>query len=438
MGRIRIQISNDGLTATAQVDAGTPMTRDGLVELLQSSGVRHGLDDAALAELATRLSDEQCRGSFVVARGTPAVPGRDGHLELARAAGQRPGATAADGHMDYHERGALWAAAIGDAVAVWHPPVPGTPGCDVRDRRLPPPPPTDAPPRLGDGVRRDGERIVAARDGVVRHVVDREIDVLPLWQHDGDVDLQSGNLRARGTVVVRGDVHEGFEVHATGDVLIGGSVLSGQVRADGNVLIEQGVLGDSAIVAGADIACRIGTAARLEAGGCVRVRDHLAHCRVIADRIELLHGRGRVVGGELRARQSVWVLEAGTAAGARTLLIVADVSDQQQEVVRCDARTQQLRRAGRKLGADQDRGKGGKIGRQAVGAADRALAERLALARRQRELMRVATIEVRTRLHPGVQLRIGAEKLDIEQTTDGGSFRRDDEQGHIVRQGREP
>lgn len=66
------------------------------------------------------------------------------------------------------------------------------------------------------------------------------------------------------------------------------------------------------------------------------------------------------------------------------------------------------------------------------------MAERLALARRQRELMRVATIEVRTRLHPGVQLRIGAEKLDIEQTTDGGSFRWDDEQGHIVRQGREP
>src|SRR5439155_15672399 len=139
------------------------------------------------------------------------------------------------------ERGLLHPAVTGATVARVVPPQPGTPGRDVFGAAIPAAAGRPAPLRLGPGVR-PGERgeVIATRDGVIAFQAG-SVDVVPLWQHKGDVDLASGNLHAHGSLLVTGDVHEGFLVETDGDVVVQGAVLDACIKAGGNAVIAQSV-----------------------------------------------------------------------------------------------------------------------------------------------------------------------------------------------------
>ncbi|HLQ36657.1 MAG TPA: FapA family protein, partial [Planctomycetota bacterium] len=343
-----------------------------------------------------------------------------------------PGAESADGHIDYHERSLLHATAVGEQIAKLEAPVPAVPGRCVRGRELNLPAPKPDPTRLGEGVSAAADgRVVSKRDGVVFLVPGKSVDVVALWQHKGDVDLHSGHLHTRGSLLVTGDVHEQFKAEATGDVLVKGAVLSGIVRAGGAAVVDQAVQGaGSEVHAGGNLTCRHGNGALLAANGTVRMQEAV-HCRVRGQDVELLRGRGKVVGGELRARHAIAVLAAGTEGGAETLLATADLTDQLAELVRLETAERAVQRQGQKY-AHGDSGRSGKLTRAAVGTGDKAQAERLRHAERQRDLLREARIEVKGPLYPGVSVQFGQFTHKIDEPRTGVTFRWDATSNTIV------
>lgn len=436
VGRLRIQIATDGLTAEVHVSRGAAMVRSELEGLLAAAEVVFGLDAEKITELAARLVEETWVGRAVVARGVAPQPGQDGRLELTCQPGPIAGVVTPTGNIDFHERALLCSAVAGEVVATIVPPVIGSPGTDVRGRAIAGPPPKTVAPRLGPGCEAgpDGQ-ILAVVDGVVRRVGDKEIDVLQLWKHDSNVDLHSGNLHIKGTLVVRGDVCEGFTVAATGDVVVQGAVLDGHVEAHGNVVVGQSIQGHCEVHASNDLSCRHATAAHLEADGVVRIQDQAVHCIIRGHDIEMLRGRGHVVGGELRAAHSIKVLEAGTEAGAETVLVAADMTEQHKELARREAAGHKVARQSQKVlvgSGRSDRGKGGKLGRDQVNSENLAMTQRLEVARRQRELLQHASITVKSRLHPGVRIQLGLARLEIQEPLLGATFRWNDEQNAIV------
>ena len=414
MGRLRIDITADGITAELVVAAGPPASAVDVQAALAAASVNHGLDLDAIAAASSRLQDPQHQGRTVVARGSAARPGNDGRLELTWPLGLQPGTEAGDGHVDFRERQFLHPVSAGTVCARIVEPEAGAPGRSVRGAVLPAKAGRPVAVRPGPGLQLAGDRLIAVRGGTLVGN-GTAIDVVPLFQHGADVDYRSGNLHTDGALVVRGDVREGFAATATEAVHVLGAVLDSSVHGGGSVRIEQGVLGPtSLVVAGTDLWCRHATGATLQAGRLLTFGDGASHCRAAATDIVATTGRGAVFGGELRARQRVAVRSAGRDPGAPTTLAVADLTTANAELVRNTGRDQKLaeraRHKARTLGSS-----GGKSLRQATRLGDAAQQERLQLRLQQRELLRTACIEVLDQLHLGVRLGFGEHNHTVTE-----------------------
>lgn len=430
VARIRIQIAADGSLAEAIAAPGAACPLDELRRTVTTAGVVAGVDEAALQQFSQRLADPGFEGTFAIARGTAAAHGDDGRVECGLDTRLVPGQEHADGHIDFRERGRLQPIAVDQVLGHVVPPTAGTVGTDVRGRRLEPRPGRAHTVRFGQGVRLDEGRLVATRGGVLLRD-ERQLDVVPLHSHGGDVDYKSGNLHTEGSLEIRGDVRAGFTATAGGDVTVTGTVEGGSVTAGGSVQVSQAVLGTDAVVrAGASIGCRHATSARLVAGEAVDVGDHLTRCVVRGARIRLQHGRGAVVGGELRARHSIQCLGAGVDGGATTLLAVADVTAEQAELVRRagpDSKAGRMAVRGQRDGGRAD----GKARRAAVRSTDALQDEKLRLLQAQRELLQSASVEIAGTAHAGVRIRFGTVTRQIDEPRTGIRFRWDPDRNDI-------
>ena len=380
-----------------------PVDLDGA---LTTAKVVHGLDQPAIATLAQKAADPSFAGKAVVARGTPSQPGKDGSLDDSPPFGQLPGQLRADGSIDYRERHFLVPVADGMALGRLLPPTAGEPGRDVHGQPLAAKAGKALTLRIGPGVRLTDGRLFASRSGVLLRD-GRQIDVVPLYSHSGDVDYASGSLHSEGAIEVGGDVREGFAVAAHGDVHLHGALLDGTVTAGGSVRIEQGVLGAAARVkAGGDVWCRHATGATLAGDGGVVFADQAAHCRIHAATVAARTGRGTILGGEVRAKRSIVVLVAGTPAGAATRFAVGDLLDvAASSVAATNLDHKVTERARQRLtlqGPDR-----GKALRGSLRIADTRLQDELQLRLRQRELLASAFVEVHDTLHPGVRVAFG-------------------------------
>ncbi|HEY8415517.1 MAG TPA: FapA family protein, partial [Thermaerobacter sp.] len=238
------------------------LTLEDVLAALRQRGVVHGID----RDVLRRVLEEGAPGPVVVARGTPAVHGRDGQFRpvvpvdpaarQARQAG-RQGAARGDPRL-----GGAWPS-VPEGALLGHitPPSPGRPGRDVRGREIAPRPGRPARVTCGPGALRvpapgGEEEVRATRAG--RPVFQRvgrnawRVDVVPLLVHEGDVDAQTGPVRFHGDIVVTGNVREGMKVVASGRIHVHGYVENGYLQADGDIRVDGGVI-QSRVVAGARI-----------------------------------------------------------------------------------------------------------------------------------------------------------------------------------------
>jgi len=406
VGRLRIVVAADGLSAEVHVAKGAPCTEAELRNELAQANVVFGLDDAAIAQLANTLVQPEWVGKAVVARGTAPIAGDDGRLMVLGPPGLRPGRQHADGHIDYRERQCLLPVTADVCVATLVEPGNGTPGRSVQGRALPSKPGAPLRVRIGPGLRQEGDRLFSLRGGALV-LVPPLVDVVPFYVHSGDVDYESGNLHSDGAIEVRGDVHEGFTVDATADVRVTGAVLDATVTAGGKVIVDQGVLGGhAAVTAGTDLYCRHATGAQLRARDALTFGDQASHCRLHASRIVATSGRGTIFGGELRAKDAIVVRTAGTPIGSPTTFVVADVTDDEAELIR-QAITD-LKVADRALQRGRNEpGRGAKVARDVVRATNPAQQAMIRLRLLQRERLRTAVVEIHDTLHPGVRIQFG-------------------------------
>jgi len=430
VSRIRVTISTDGLTAEASAEAGDACTREQVQMAITGAGVAAGVDADAVARFVEAVAGSTAVAPAVIARGRTAEPGVDGRMMYRFAFAPIVGRPAPGGRIDFHERELLHPVVEGEIVGTVVDPTTGVAGFDVRGRTLLAKPGKPHGTRLGAGVQLDGHHVLATRNGVVVQNA-RTLDVVDLWQHSGDVDLKSGNLHTRGSLAVQGDVRDGFGVDAGGDIVVGGAVQHATVVAGASVRIGAGALEGSHVRAGGGITARHATSSRLDAGLDVQLADEATHSFLRGETIGIVSGRGTAFGGELRARTAIALLAAGTANGAPTLLAVADVVDEQAELVRS---TNQDSKANRNFGRPARDGDGpsGKSARTALKSDDRARNERLRIVQRQRALLREATITVTGTVHAGVRIRFGDATLVVDTPRTHVRFRWDATDNRIV------
>ncbi len=106
---------------------------------------------------------------------------------------------------------------------------------------------------LGPGTEIDGDTIVSSFAGRPFFREGR-IQVLAVYEVNGDLDFSVGNIDFVGDVIIRGDIKPGYSIHTSGSVTVRGTTEHATIIA-GQHIVLTGVLGHGEIVleAGGDI-----------------------------------------------------------------------------------------------------------------------------------------------------------------------------------------
>lgn len=417
--RVTVRVAPDKLLAWVTVRRGAPALSAELLDVLTQAQVLAGVDQRVLELLTAGLAESEFAiNDELVARSTPPEEGEDGEFRPAFKDGIQPGHVREDGTVDFHDRELLKPVQKGACVGQILAARPGNAGYRVDATPLAPRPVREVDLSLGPGVECDSQGVVrAVRAGVIVYLAGQSLDVVDQHVHPGPVDLRSGHLQMEGCLVVNGDVCRAFAASATGDLEIRGGVENGSARAGGNLRIRRGVRGGdgSMVCAGGDLSVQYAERATLYAGRLLQVADSV-HSQLAAPRVEVT---ARLRGGLTRAELSVVVKELGSAQGFETELSLGEpLEPPLEQAQRNMERAKAMRVVGlshRDFGdRTERRAKGGKLGRA---RADLERAERQALierVRRRETLSRVAFVQANL-IHPGVVVRVGHEKLEVEQ-----------------------
>ncbi|GAB4268820.1 MAG: hypothetical protein Kow0092_22690 [Deferrisomatales bacterium] len=299
-----------------------------LLESLGKVGIRRGvLREALVKVLRAARAQSKAVKDVVVAQGRAPIHGREPGYQLLFNPEKKVGKLLDGGRIDFREADAVKNVHTGDPLAKIVPAVEPVPGYLVDGTTLQPK--MERPQGLRPGenteVSKHGLQVLAATDGMVVikggrfHVVDEYL--VPT-----DVDYRSGNIRASGSVIVRGFVKPGFEVQAGRDVRISRDVEEGRVQAGGEVVVIGGVTAGSRIVAGKGVQAKYLQNARVDTGGDVEVKLSITNSAVYAKgKVTAVGAKGAILGGEVNAALGIEALTIGSDTSRTHVAVGVDL-----------------------------------------------------------------------------------------------------------------
>ncbi|NUU76328.1 DUF342 domain-containing protein [Paenibacillus xylanilyticus] len=312
---LSVVLSEDKSTAYLEFskqEEGFACTLDELEQYIAGQGIKYGVLREALLVFVNQpetFINSQCK----IAEGIPAVPGTDGYIKVLVGmddSNERRPLEAEDGKVDYKEVTRLNNVKSGQIIAERIPPVEGTVGRAVTGEEIPFRPGKDARFKIGKNVviNPDGSAMYAALDGLVTKTEGNKLNVFPVYEINGDVDYNVGNIDFVGTVVIRGNVLTGFKIRAAGDIRVVGGVEGAELEAGGSVEITGGIIGynKGLVQAGHNVKCTFIQEGNVDAGEDVLVSQSIMHSNIRAGRAVICAGtKGLIVGGSIQAGENV-------------------------------------------------------------------------------------------------------------------------------------
>ncbi|MGL5360498.1 MAG: DUF342 domain-containing protein, partial [Shewanella sp.] len=317
---MRLTISQDNMQASLSLTApwgGKAIDLPQILVHLKQHKVCMGLSklniERLLAQQHTLKGGERCQGD--IAQGKSPCHGTNARLErkvvLARERLLQPQARE-DGSVDMRNLGALIVVKPKDLLMVKHPATAGSPGYNVKGEVLKQKPGKDLLLQPGSGTMldpKDPNRLIATVAGQPVEIRSgmKVDDVLQLK----DVDISTGHISFKGSILISGDVHEGMMVKSGGDITVMGFVDSATLEAQGDITVSKGIIGrqlnandySTRIEAQGQISAQFVQYSQLEAKGDILVTKQLLHSRVLtAGSLNVSDAsgqRGDLVGGSI-------------------------------------------------------------------------------------------------------------------------------------------
>lgn len=338
-GSIAIEISPDKMQASLKLTAAWGGKQIDLPEILthlKKNNVCMGLSklkiQALLKQLSTLKPGEVCQSE--IAQGKAPVNGLNAVLErkvfLARERLLQP-QEREDGSVDMRNLGAMIVVKANDLLMVKHLATEGTPGYNIKGEVLKQKPGKDAVLQAGTGTAfhpRDPNKLIATVPGqpVETRTGMNVDDVLQLK----DVDISTGHVTFKGSILITGDVHEGMIVKSSGDITVMGFVDSATLEAEGDVTVSKGIIGrqikaneySTNIYSQGQISAQFVQYSQLVAKGNILVTKQLLHSNTkTAGSLTVSDPSGRrgdLVGGVAHAEKGITAVVIGATAGTKT------------------------------------------------------------------------------------------------------------------------
>ncbi|TYO95538.1 hypothetical protein LX24_01499 [Desulfallas thermosapovorans DSM 6562] len=209
-----------------------------IYDMLQEKEVKHGLDKRVLEHLINNPAE----GTYLIANGTPPREGRDGYVQYLFTS-QTPRANKQDEqNVDFREVFDVPSVNAGTVLAVYHPAEKGENGQTVTGQVITPRKVMELRLQAGKGavLSKDGMTVSSAINGrprVQKRGGNIIVSVDAVYQHEGDVDIKSGNLRFNGDVIVTGNVMENMIVDVQGNLQVLGFISRAEVKVQKNLQV---------------------------------------------------------------------------------------------------------------------------------------------------------------------------------------------------------
>ncbi|MDT3424542.1 uncharacterized protein (DUF342 family) [Paenibacillus forsythiae] len=321
-----------------QRDEGFACSVEELGAFLQRNKVLYGIQWDIVQRFAEHPG-EYLSGKVPIAMGKAPANGTDGQVQLSVSMDdkdRRP-LEMEDGKVDYKELIRLSNVRKGQLIATLIPPVPGQPGMAVTGDPIPCKAGKAARFKIGKNVlvSDDESSMYAAIDGLISYTDKGKINVFPVYEVNGDVDYNTGNIDFVGTVVIRGNVLSGFTVKSEGDIRVIGGVEGAELTARGSIEISGGIIGynKGLVSAGANVKVSFIQDGNVTAGEDIIVSQSIMHSNIRAGRSVLCNGaKGLIVGGTVQAGEKVVARTIGNTMSTATAIEVGVLPELRNEI----------------------------------------------------------------------------------------------------------
>jgi len=256
-----ILISRDEMKAYLTLTpnfGGKAVTLGELETLLQAKGIIFGIVPTEEIEAVLERGEVT---HFVIAQGQEPVSGEDTQFKaIVETVRERKPFINEDGSVDYRELGDIVTVHKGDLLCERIPAVAGQDGRNILGQMISP---TNGR-EIAFSVDKssvyinpeNSNQLLASITGQPIPV-ENGVMVSPVLTLE-KVDLETGNIRFDGTIIIKGDVIESMKVYALIDIIIEGNVINSKVECMGNLVVKGGVTGNSQLIAGGEVSVKGG------------------------------------------------------------------------------------------------------------------------------------------------------------------------------------
>ncbi len=354
-GQIFINVTPDEMYAQLTIvppqGGGRETSVDDVKKALNDHGVVFGVKENVVDTLVKKaLSAKDDPTVFleqiedVVAEGQSVINGEDAKLEMLfdsdekRSADAEAAAATAEAEgdrIDYKNVKSIQNVKKGQALARKISPTNGVDGMTVKGTPIQSSKGNDVKFVFGKGVvpaADNPELYIADNDGQVIYK-NNKLEVLAIFETQGDLDLSIGNIDFVGTVIIHGNAGE-FKIKAGEDVIIDEVADGTEIIAGGKVTVKGGIVGKKArVIAMDDITTKYIRNAYVETEKSIIVNEAAMHSTLIAgNKIIVMGAKGLVVGGTIAAAHEVTAKEIGAKMATPTEISIGETPKMREEM----------------------------------------------------------------------------------------------------------
>lgn len=332
---LEIHISKDKMTAQLYVNDVLELLEENreafkkkVKEYLQQEKITYGIKEIDFNNIVIGKP-------YVIAEGTSPIKGEDAIIKYLEIPERKP-VIREDGKADYFDMNFIVEIKKDDWLGEKIPPTEGTPGTNIFGETVPAIPGRDLPIKYDRKsayeVEENGKIVIRAKE---TGVVEQRQDVLIVNSHlpiDGNVGLETGNIKFDGTVSVKGTVQPGFSIVAGGDISIEG--IEGVTDAkliksiNGDVYIRGGIfgIGKTKVEAGGNIFVKHVNEANLSAQKDIVIGVYAMGSNLKGHSILVDERKGKIIGGTAIAKDTIVTAISGNYLERRTELILDTIN----------------------------------------------------------------------------------------------------------------
>ncbi len=361
-GQIFINITPDEMFAQLTIvppqGGGKDITEDDVNIALKNHNIVFGIKKDIISKLVKRGFDAKNDPTIllepiedIIAEGQNVQNGEDAKLEMLfdTTAGQNETPSDASVNqeeqqegdkVDYRNVKSIQNVKKGTPITKKIPPTNGINGMTVTGKVIKAKPGNDVKFIIGKGVvpaPDNPELYLAENDGQVIFK-NNKLEVLSIYEINGDVDMSIGNIDFVGSVIIHGSVGE-FKIKAGEDVVIDGVADGTEIIAGGKVIVKGGIVGKKArVIAQDDVTTKYIRNAYVETEKSIIVNEAAMHSTLISgQKIIVMGAKGLIVGGTIAAAFEVSAKEIGSKLATYTEISIGETPKMREEMQKATA-----------------------------------------------------------------------------------------------------